>query len=128
MNRMKRSTMATGVLALAMLLGSGSCILACGCGRPPASYVRGTVRSEAGQGVGGAALELRRLGTGGWTETLTSAAHGGFYFGEVPSQGDYTLTVQPPAGWTLAPGQAPSAAFWVGAEDSVRVDFVLRAP
>jgi hypothetical protein len=125
---MKRRTAVTGVLALGMLLGSGSCILACGCGRPPASVVHGRVREDRGPGVGGAALELRLEGTGGWTETVTSSANGAFRFGEVPPQADYTLTVQPPTGWTLAPGQDPSARFFVGSEDTVRVEFVLRAP
>lgn len=125
---MKPTTVVTGVLALGMLLGSGSCILACGCGRPPASVVHGRVREERGPGVAGAALELRLEGTGGWVETTTSAANGAFRFAEVPGQYDYTLTVVPPAGWTLAADQPPSMQMFVGSEDTVRVEFVLRAP
>jgi Carboxypeptidase regulatory-like domain len=123
---MRVSTKIVGLLATAMLLGSGSCILACGCGRPPNGMVRGSVRTEAAQGVPGAALELRSQGSSGVTQV--TGADGGFAFGGVGGQGNYTLTVQPPAGWSLAPGQAPSASLWVGAEDTVTVDFILRAP
>ncbi|HEX6038171.1 carboxypeptidase-like regulatory domain-containing protein [Longimicrobium sp.] len=125
---MKRQTVVTGVLALGMLLGSGSCILACGCGRPPASVVHGTVRAENGQGVAGAALELRNTAPNGWHQTVVSAADGVYRFPEVQGQVDYALTVQPPAGWTLAPGQAASTQFFMTPEDTLRVDFVLRAP
>lgn len=125
---MRRSVMLTGAMALAMLLGSGSCILACGCERPPRGTVHGAVRAEAGQGVADAALELRALGGGGWTHTVTSGANGAFTFQDVPAPDAYTLTAQPPSGWTLAPGQAPSTQVQVGADATVRVDFVVRAP
>lgn len=125
---MKRRTVVTGVLALGMLLASGSCILACGCGRPPAGVVHGTVRAENGQGVPGAALELRTQSPGGWHQTVLSAANGTYRFPQVQGQVDYALTVQPPAGWTLAPGQPASTQFFMTPEDTLRVDFVLRAP
>jgi hypothetical protein len=125
---MTLSTKLVGLLALAMLLGSGSCILACGCERPPSGTVQGAVRSEAAQGVPGAALELRAQGGGGWVHTVVSGADGGFLFDNVPAPADYTLTLQPPHGWSLAPGQAPSASVHMGGEGTVEVDFILRAP
>lgn len=125
---MNVSTRIVGVMALAMLLGSGSCILACGCERPPPGIVRGSVQTETAQGVPGAALELRTNMDGGWSHTVVTGASGAFEFASVPGQGDYTLTVQPPTGWTLAPGQPPSAAVWVGSEDTTTVNFTLRAP
>lgn len=124
---MKRSTVVTGVLALGMLLGSGSCILACGCGRPPNGVVRGTVRTEAAQGVAGAALELRDQPPTGSGVTLVTGADGAYAFTGVGGQGSYTLRVQPPQGWSLAPGQAASVPVRVGAQDTVVVDFVVRA-
>lgn len=124
---MKRSTIVTGVLALGMLLGSGSCILACGCGRPPHGVVRGTVRTQVGQGVAGAALELRGQPSTGSGVTRVTGADGAYAFTGVGGQGGYTLRVQPPQGWSLAPGQAASVPVWVGGQDTVVVDFVVRA-
>lgn len=125
---MRRRTVATGVLALGMLLGSGSCILACGCGRPPTSVVHGTVRAEGGQGVAGAGVELRATGGGDWRRAVESAADGAYRFPEVQGQMDYTLMVVPPPGYRLADTQPALTPLWVGAEDTVRVDLVLRAP
>jgi Carboxypeptidase regulatory-like domain len=124
---MKHLRKAIGALAAAMLLGSGSCVLACGCERPPSGAVRGSVRTEAGDGVPGAALELRARPVENWTHTVVSGADGSFSFPVVPALSDYTLTVQPPAGWALAPGQDATASFRLGAEQTVEARFTLRA-
>lgn len=127
---MKRQTLVTGVLALGMLLGSGSCILACGCGRPPASVVHGTVRAQDGRGVANAGVEIRGAGgTGGsaWRQTVTSAADGAYRFPEVQGQRDYTLMLMPPPGYRLADTQPVLTPIRVGPEDTVRVDFALHA-
>lgn len=122
------STKIVGVLALAMLLGSGSCILACGCERPPPGMVRGAVRTEAAQGVPGAAVELRAQDGEDWRHTIVTGADGAFAIYPVPGQGSYALTVQPPQGWSLAPGQAASVSLFVGEQDTTVASFILRAP
>jgi hypothetical protein len=101
---MKRTTIATGVLALGMLLGT-----------------------EAAQGVAGAALELRSGPSPNSAVTLVTGGDGAYAFTSVGGQGSYTLTVQPPQGWSLVPGQAASVPVSPGAQDTVVVDFVVRA-
>jgi len=125
---MNASTKGVGVLALGMLLGSGSCILACGCERPPSGVVQGSVRAEAAEGVPNAALELRQESGVEWVHTVVTDGAGAFVFEDVPAPADYTLTVQPPEGWTLAPGQVSSVSLSVAGSARVDADFTLRAP
>ncbi len=123
---MKRTTIATGLLSLGLLLGSGSCILACGCGRPPDGVVRGTVYGPMAEGVSGAALELRDAASSGAGVTQVTGADGTFAFTGVGGQGRYTLRVQPPSGWSLLPGQPASVDVTLGAQDTVVVAFIIR--
>ncbi len=117
------------LLASVLTLGSGSCFPACGCMFPETGRVLGTVRDASGAGVQHGVLQLRAvIESRTPTRTATSAADGTYAFRSTQVHGAYELTLTPPPGRVLAPGQVNPRPIDLDEEDVVEDFVVIPAP
>ncbi len=87
---------------------------------PENGSIEGTVRASGGAGVSGAVVAL----TGAVSRSTTTGSSGGYSFADLAS-GQYTVSITPPAGFTLPTGQSASRMVQVGSA-AVTVDFALE--
>ncbi|HEU5210139.1 MAG TPA: plastocyanin/azurin family copper-binding protein [Longimicrobiales bacterium] len=108
---------------VALLAGVASCSDGGGGGttEPQTGTVSGSVEA-AGTGVPGATLTLVRAQS---TRTATSSGTGAFSFASVAT-GSWTLGIDPPEGFVLAPNQDETVAVTVNANQTTTVEFALE--
>lgn len=112
-------------VAWVLAAGLGAAVASCddgggGSTGPTTGTVSGTV-AAAGTGVPGAALTLERQQT---TRTATSSGTGAYSFASVEA-GTWMLSIDPPADFELAAGQAASVQVTVSGGETETVNFAL---